>query len=408
MVKKIISIDRDNSSSFYATLDLPASKARAYAVFAHCFDGLQSDARLAIVSELVRHSIGVLSVDITLQSGQAATAEPNPLSPSDLKLACNYLTDNYFTPQLFIGHSFASFAILPLATSIASTRAIVSISTPSTNNISSQSQASDLFSEGLATVNIEKETLNLHSDLLKQIQASDTENLLQVNGTPLLLLHSPDDTVFDYKKLQAQVQSTQSLKKTEMPSSLVAIDKGDHAISSLLAASFCATLISSWSSYFLFANKEPNIHSIFETRNGSEQEIVAVSESKKNIYQQKVSIGDHHFFSDQSLANGGSNTGPDSTQLLLSAIGASTSQTIRDYAQLKDWPLNHISIELRLVRSRHNPESAIPSSEYVILEIELSGTLDNIQRNTLVEVAEKCELHNLLDTKILTRLKPAV
>lgn len=404
MAQQLISIERKNSSSFYATLDLPPRNARAYALFAHCFTGLGSDAHLTIIPELVRHSIGVLSLDVTGYDNPAAVTEPNPLSPSDLQLACDYLSEHHFTPQLFIGHSLASFAVLPLAASITSARAVVSISTPSTNDFNSQVNVSDLFSEGSAAITIEKTKLHVHHDLVQQIQDSSDAKRLQVQKKPLLLLHAPEDATFDYKVLQQQ--STQAASKGF--NSIISVDNGDHKISSHLAAHFCASMIASWGSHFLFTSKEPNINAIFEKRSGSEQDMVVISESRKNTYQQKVSIGDNYFFADQSQDNGGNNTGPDATQLLLSAIGSSTTQTIREYAQLKNWPLDHTRIELRLARNRHNPEAAIPSSEYIILEIELSGNLDNIQRNSLIEVAENCRLHQHLETKILIRLQSAV
>src|SRR5690554_1335148 len=115
-------------------LESPATNVKAYAVFAHCFTcGKDIAAASRISRALVQKGIAVLRFDFTgLGNSDGDFANTNFTSNlDDLKAAAAYLAENYYAPQLLIGHSLGGAAVLAVANSIKSVKAVVSIAAPS-------------------------------------------------------------------------------------------------------------------------------------------------------------------------------------------------------------------------------------------------------------------------------------
>lgn len=109
-------------------------------------------------------------------------------------------------------------------------------------------------------------------------------------------------------------------------------------------------------------------------------------------YTVTLSDGVHHWLADEPVAAGGANVGPSPVELLLSSLGACTAITLSMYAQRKAWPLTAVDVVLSL-----NPDgSAISASNVISREIKLSGTLDDEQRQRLLQVANACPIHKVL------------
>jgi ribonuclease-3 len=62
--------------------------------------------------------------------------------------------------------------------------------------------------------------------------------------------------------------------------------------------------------------------------------------------RQEITAGRHRLVADEPVSGGGADVGPDPYALLLAALGACTSMTLRLYAQRKGWVLDEVSVEL--------------------------------------------------------------
>jgi putative redox protein len=76
---------------------------------------------------------------------------------------------------------------------------------------------------------------------------------------------------------------------------------------------------------------------------------VTVTEIGSGTYTQQITAGRHQLFADEPQPIG-EDAGPTPYDLLLAALGACTSMTVRMYANLKGWPLERVEVALRHTR----------------------------------------------------------
>jgi putative redox protein len=116
--------------------------------------------------------------------------------------------------------------------------------------------------------------------------------------------------------------------------------------------------------------------------------------------QQEIQAGAHGLRADEPVAAGGTDAGPDPYALLLSALGACTSMTLRLYAARKGWDLREVVVELDIGRAYaedcahcEDPRAMV---DQITRRITLHGALDAAQRTRLAEIAAKCPVHKTL------------
>lgn len=115
---------------------------------------------------------------------------------------------------------------------------------------------------------------------------------------------------------------------------------------------------------------------------------------------QDIAIGDFRLRADEPVEKTGTDTGPEPHELLLSALGACTSMTLRLYAARKGWTLRRVQVTLN---------GGPAEGTYAITRrITLEGDLDAGQRLRLIEIANKCPVHRTLtgDVRIQTTEVP--
>jgi putative redox protein len=123
--------------------------------------------------------------------------------------------------------------------------------------------------------------------------------------------------------------------------------------------------------------------------------IAHVTTKSMQGYALGIRAGRHELSADEPQSAGGTDTGPNPLQLLLSALGACTSITLRMYAERKRWELGEIDVDLQLSRDGE--------TESIERRVHFSASLSEEQRARLAEVAEKTPV-----TRILKRGLPIV
>jgi len=141
----------------------------------------------------------------------------------------------------------------------------------------------------------------------------------------------------------------------------------------------------------------------------SPHEVVVTSVGKS--LAQNIQAGRHTLRADEPVASGGTDSGPDPYALLLAALGACTSMTLRMYADRKGWPLERISVRLSQthIHARDCVECETKDDARVVRivrELELGGPLSTEQKQRLVQIAERCPVNRSLmgQKEVVTRL----
>jgi len=140
-----------------------------------------------------------------------------------------------------------------------------------------------------------------------------------------------------------------------------------------------------------------------------EQARVIVTGSAEG-FAQEVRVGPHRLTGDEPVEAGGTDTGPNPYDLLLAALGTCKSMTLGMYARRKQWPLESVTAKLRHSKIHaadcEHCETEAGKLDRLECELELTGPLDDAQRQRLLEIADRCPVHRTLVTEIdiVTRL----
>lgn len=99
-------------------------------------------------------------------------------------------------------------------------------------------------------------------------------------------------------------------------------------------------------------------------------------------YTVTIQVGLHVVIADEPEALGGKDAGPAPFGLLIAALGACTSATLKMYADKKGWPLKALDVDLRFLRAH-------PDGDQRIERVLTVQGLDEDQTARLADVAER-------------------
>jgi putative redox protein len=123
--------------------------------------------------------------------------------------------------------------------------------------------------------------------------------------------------------------------------------------------------------------------------------------------QNEVSYDDNlTFITDEPVAAGGDNAGPDPYTLLLAALGSCISMTVTLYARRKGWLLERVIVRLRQNRIHAADcagcaENAEGYIHRIQRKVSFEGNLTEEQHTRLQEIAHKCPVHKTLTSSIV-------
>ncbi len=104
-------------------------------------------------------------------------------------------------------------------------------------------------------------------------------------------------------------------------------------------------------------------------------------------FTQTVEAGPLRFVADEPVADGGGDLGPSPFDMLLAALGACTSMTVKMVAERRGWPLDAVEVRLSATRGE---------AFAIKREVTLRGALNDEQRASLLAIANKCPVHKAL------------
>lgn len=404
-----------NGSMLAARLDLPDGTPSAFALFAHCFTcSKDSFAASRISKALVDYGIAVLRFDFTGLGGSDGDFSNTNFSSNidDVVAATEYLGTNYRAPTILIGHSLGGAAVLAAAHRVPSTRAVVTLGSPSDpahiTNLFAHASA-EIAAAGEAIVQLGGREFRIRKQLLDDIAAQPQSARLRDLDAALLVMHSPVDQTVG-------VDNAREIFETaKHPKSFVALDGADHLLSNRDDAAFAASMIAAWSARYAFdgaaapqptkSNAGANTAAVVNpsavvTADGSS---VIVTESGPARYEQRVFASGHELISDEP-APLSENHGAAPYDFVLAGLGSCTSITIRMYADRKKMPLKSVSV--RLTRERidaaacEHCTSTEGMVEHFTRELTFEGELTDEQRASLLVIADKCPVHRSLEGEI--------
>ena len=135
----------------------------------------------------------------------------------------------------------------------------------------------------------------------------------------------------------------------------------------------------------------------------STETTVVVAGVGSGTLTQRITVGDHELLADEPRPVG-EDAGPTPYDLLLGALGACTSMTVRMYAKRKEWPLEQVRVTLRHSRIHAQDcaecETRIGMIDHIDLDIELIGDLGDAQRERLLLIAGRCPVHQTLTSEV--------
>jgi putative redox protein len=136
---------------------------------------------------------------------------------------------------------------------------------------------------------------------------------------------------------------------------------------------------------------------------GASEGTVVVTDTSAGGFTRQITAGQHQLVADEPPPVG-DDTGPTPYDLVLAGLGACTSMTVRMYAGRKRWPLEEIRVTLRHSRI-HAKDCADCETTYgyihqIDCDVELTGDLDDTQRQRLLYIAERCPVHQTLTSEI--------
>ncbi|MEB8388037.1 bifunctional alpha/beta hydrolase/OsmC family protein [Rhodobacteraceae bacterium KMM 6894] len=397
-----LTFEGHDGSTLSARLDMPDGPHLATALFAHCFTCSKDiPAARRISARLAGAGIAVLRFDFTGLGHSEGEFENTTFTSNirDLELASGALEARGMAPSLLIGHSLGGAAVLAVARKLPSVRAVATIGAPFDPEHVTQNFKDALChiqENGVGEVVLGGRAVRIGKDFVEDVKAENLMDDIAHLKCALLVLHAPRDETVGIDNASA------IFRAAKHPKSFVTLDGADHLITRPEDAEYAAQVIATWAMRYLDI-KAP------APPPGAPEGIVRVSEADADGFLQDINAGPrHHVLADEPLAYGGTDRGMSPYGFLSAGLGACTSMTIRMYARRKKWPLTSVRVEVShdKVHAQDASGTTGAKADTFIRTVFLEGDLDSTQRARLLEIADKCPVHQTLEASahIQTRL----
>jgi uncharacterized OsmC-like protein/alpha/beta superfamily hydrolase len=391
-----------------ARLDRPASApARATALFAHCFTcSKDSHAATRIARALAGLGVAVLRFDFTGLGGSEGEFGNAGFSSNvaDLVAAAGFLRARGEAPAILIGHSLGGAAVLAAAQHLPEVKAVATIAAPADiGHLRRLFAGAEIAADGAAEVEIGGRRFRIGKSFIDDIAGQALDQAVAQLRRALLVFHAPTDDVVGIDN------ATRIFIAAKHPKSFVSLAGADHLLTAPEDAAYVAQVIAAWATRYVPALVAAKPVPSPELGPPAQPGWVEVEEAGSGRYAQRIRVGRHTLRADEPVSVGGNDSGPGPYDLLAAALGACTAMTLRMYAERKGWPLKHVRVRLRHDKVHAEDcadcEKRIEKVDRIERIIGIEGDLDESQRARLLEIADRCPVHQTLhrENQIVTR-----
>jgi len=387
-------------------LERPDGEPRAYALFAHCFTcGKDIKAAGWISRSLVERGFGVLRFDFTgIGESEGDFADTDFHSNlDDLVAAGDFLRSRYRAPALLAGHSLGGAAMLAAASAFPEAAAVATIGAPADTahlrRTLAEKAREELERDGVAEVDLGgSRPVRVGRELFDDLAEDHLNGEIAGLGRPLLIFHSPADTVVPIDHAE------RIFTAAKHPKSFVSLGEAHHLLWDERDARWVGEQLATWAGRYVEGSEaaaaEPEVEA--HPEDVPQGQVVVTGGAKG--YAQEILARKHRLRADEPAEYGGTDTGPTPYDLLLAALGSCTSMTLRMYADRKKWPLTGVRVVLD--HSKIHAEDCANCTtregriDRIDRRIAVEGELDAAQRERLLEIADKCPVHRTLEGDI--------
>ncbi len=377
-----------------------------YALFAHCFTcGKDIAAASRISRALAARGIAVLRFDFTgLGNSDGDFANTSFTSNvQDLIAAANALGAEHAAPAMLIGHSLGGAAVLAAAHQLPSVEVVVTIAAPATPK-----HVEHLFSgvrgemeaTGEAEVQVGHRRFRIRRQFLDDLEHyADAEHIKRLKRA-LLIFHSPVDAIVPIGEAAKIYQAAKH------PKSFISLCDADHLLTNREDSEYVAETLVAWASRYLGLRSHREEAGTGTAPQAAAGEVVVTE--REGQFLRGLYTTRHQLLADEPRDVGGTDLGPSPYDLLLMALGACTSMTVRMYADHKGLPLDDVEVRLRHERL-HVQDCAADCDddvkagadrqgriERIERRIDLTGDLTSEQRARLLAIADRCPVHRTI------------
>ncbi|WP_204344012.1 bifunctional alpha/beta hydrolase/OsmC family protein [Psychroserpens algicola] len=394
-----LKIENKKGLKLQAYLELPANqKPKHFAIFAHCFTCSSSlNAVKNISRALTQHGFGVVRFDFTgLGRSEGEFAESHfSANVEDLIAVNDFLKAEYQAPSLLVGHSLGGAAVLVAASKLDNVKAVATVGAPA-----SVSHVKHLFSHGIeeikdkgrVEVNIGGRPFKIDEAFVSDFDKTDLPSIVKSLRKPLLILHSPIDTIVGIKNAEKLYVNAHH------PKSFISLDNADHLLSNTQDSLYVGDMIGSWVNRY-FPEQD---NTMLDT---SGEQLVAHLDLKENHFTTTIQTAKHSFIADEPSSVGGDDFGPSPYDFLSAGLAACTVMTLKLYAERKQWDLQEVYAYITYSK-KHSDDLMLDLEkptrlDHLSKKLTFIGNLDESQKQRLKEIASKCPVHKTLQSEVI-------
>lgn len=399
MKRTKLKIENNKGLALQAYLELPANqKPNRYAIFAHCFTCTSSLSAVKNISRaLTNYGFGVVRFDFTgLGQSEGAFADSHfSANVEDLISVSDYMQSQYEAPSLLIGHSLGGAAVLSAASQLDQVKAVATIGAPATVG-----HVKHLFSHGIeeakqqgdVEVNIGGRPFRINPEFVADFDKTDLPEIVKDLRKPLLILHSPIDTIVGIKNAE------QLYHQAHHPKSFVTLDNADHLLTNPNDSHYAGNVIGTWVQRYF----EPQENAMLETQG---EQLVGHLNMAEDNFTTSIQTKTHHMVADEPVSVGGDDFGPSPYEYLNAGLAACTAMTLKMYAQRKKWDLQEVFVYVSHSK-KHSDELKVDTEtpgylDHISKKLKFVGRLDASQKQRLKEIASRCPVHKTIASEVV-------